>query len=84
MRDGDKLGEQEEMTDHTDIRVLVKTTVYKIDEQQGPTAQHRELNSISGDRPSWKSLWKRMYVCIFVCMYVSKSLCCTPATNTTL
>ena len=33
----DKLGVQDEN---------IHTTVYKIDSQQGPTVQHRELNSI--------------------------------------
>ena len=27
------------------------TTIYKIDNQQGPTVQHRELDSISYNKP---------------------------------
>ena len=29
----------------------IQTTIYKIDKQQGPTVQHRELFSISCDKP---------------------------------
>ena len=27
--------------------------IYRIDEQQGPAVEHRELYSISYDKPSW-------------------------------
>ena len=29
----------------------IQTTIYKIDKQKGPTVQHRELYSISYDKP---------------------------------
>ena len=29
----------------------IHNTAYKIDKQQGPTVQHRELYSISGNKP---------------------------------
>ena len=29
---------------------------YRMDKQQGPTVEHRELYSISCDKPSWKSI----------------------------
>ena len=29
----------------------IQTTVYKVDKQQGPTVQHRELYSISCNKP---------------------------------
>ena len=29
----------------------IQTTIYKIEKQQGPTVQHRELYSISCDKP---------------------------------
>ena len=33
-----------------------QTTTYKIGEQQGPTAQHRELYLISYNKPQWKRI----------------------------
>ena len=64
---GDKLGAWNEHK---------HTTIYKIDNQQGPTVKHRELYSISCNNPSWKRILKRIYI--------TESLCCTPETNTTL
>ena len=29
----------------------METIIYKIDKQQGPTVEHRELYSIPGDKP---------------------------------
>ena len=34
----------------------IHTTVYKIDKQQGPTGQLRELYSVSCDDMSWKRI----------------------------
>ena len=34
----------------------------RMDKQQGPTVQHRELYSVSYDKPQWKRLSKRVYV----------------------
>ena len=31
--------------------------IYRTDEQQGPTVQHRELYSISCDKPSWERMY---------------------------
>ena len=39
-----------------------------LDKQQGPTVEHRELYSISCDKPSWKTIWKRMCVYIYICV----------------
>ena len=51
-------------------------TIYKTDNQQGPTVQRRELYSVFCD-----NLYeKRMNICI----RITKSLCCTPETKTTL
>ena len=33
-----------------------RDTIYKIDKQQGPTIQHRELQSISGKNLQWKGI----------------------------
>ena len=40
----------------------MQTIIPRMDKQQDPTVQHRELYSISCDKPSWKSILKRMYV----------------------
>ena len=32
----------------------VLTSISRMDKRQGPTVEHRELDSISGDKPSWK------------------------------
>ena len=48
--------------------------------KQGPTAQHRELCSMScGSLGGW-GVWGRMDTC----MCVAESLCCSPETITTL
>ena len=45
----------------------LQTTIHKRDKQQGPTVQHRELDSISCNKPQWKKRWKR--ICTYVCTY---------------
>ena len=54
----------------------MQTIIYRMDKQQGPTVQHRELYSISCDKPYGKE--HKKYVCI------TESLCCTAEINTTL
>ena len=54
--------------------------IFKIDNQQGPTVQHRELCSIFCNNLNGKRIWKRLDTCICI----TESLCCTPETNTTL
>ena len=44
---------------------------------QGTVLQHRELYSISCNKPEWKRIWKM--ICIYV--YINEWLCCTPETN---
>ena len=34
----------------------IQTTIYKIDKQQGPTVQHRELYSVSFNNLQWKRI----------------------------
>ena len=34
----------------------MQTIIYSMDKQQGPTVEHRELYSISCDKPSWKRM----------------------------
>ena len=43
---------------------------YRMDKQQGPTVQHRELYSISCDKPYGK-VYEKEYICI------TESFCCT-------
>ena len=49
----------------------VHTAVFKTDNQQGPTVQHRELCSMLCGSPDGKQIWERMDTCI--CM--AESLC---------
>ena len=56
----------------------LKTTGYKIDNQQGLSAQHRGLCSIFCNSLNGEKIWERMDTCI------TESLCCMPESNTTL
>ena len=47
-----------------------QTTIYKIDKQKGPTAQHRKPYSITCDTPIMDKNIKK-------CIYVTESLGCT-------
>ena len=63
------------------FQVTIKhTAIFKLDNQQGPTVQHRELCSIFCNNLIGKRIWKRIHICICI----TESLCCTPETNTTL
>ena len=42
----------------------ILTIIYKTGKRKGPTIEHRELYSISWDKPSWERMWKR--VCIYM------------------
>ena len=55
----------------------------KVDKQQGPTVQHRELYSISYDSQNGKQYGKEC-VCMYIYIYICKteSLGCTTAINT--
>ena len=53
----------------------IHTTIYKINNQQGPTIQHRKLCSI--DHLNGKRIRKRIDICI------TESLCCMHETNIT-
>ena len=56
----------------------VHTAIFKIDNRQGPTVQHRESTQYFVITYKGKESEKNMYICI------TESLCCTPETNTTL
>ena len=58
----------------------VHTAMFKIDNQQGPTIQQRELCSTFCNNLNGKTILKRIdtWICI------TELFCCTPETNTTL
>ena len=58
----------------------VHTLILKMDNQQGPTVQHRELCSMLCSHLDGRGVWGRMDTC--VCM--AESLHCPPETITTL
>ena len=58
----------------------VHTAILKMDDQEGPAVQHRELCSMLCDSLDGRGVQGRMGTCI--CM--SESLCCPPETITTL
>ena len=49
----------------------IHTAIYKIDYQQGPTVQHKELYSIFWDNLNGKRIWKTIDICICI----TESLC---------
>ena len=55
----------------------IQTSIYRLDKQQGPTIQHRELYSVSVN--NGKEYRKE---CIYICKI--ESLCCTAEIDTTL
>ena len=54
-----------------------------MDEQKGPTLQHRELYSIFYDKPQWKRLFEKECMYMYT-LIIYESLGCTAETNTTL
>ena len=48
------------------------SSVYKMDNQQGPDAKHRELCSILCNNLNGKRIWKRIDICICT----TESFCC--------
>ena len=59
---------------------LVRIAIFKMDNQQGPTVEYRELCSMFCDTLNGKGVWER--VDSYVCM--AESLCCLPETITAL
>ena len=56
------------------------TAIFKMDNQQGPTVQHREFCPMLCGSLDGRGLWERMDSCI--CM--AEAFCCPPVTITTL
>ena len=54
------------------------TAIFKTENTQGPTAQHRELYNVMW-KPGWEEIWLRIDT--FVC--IPESLCCPPEMVTT-
>ena len=57
----------------------VHTAVFKTDNQQGPTVQHRELCSMW--QPGWEGSLKEIG---YMCIYMAESLCYSSETIITL
>ena len=56
-----------------------QTIIHRTDKQQGPTAEHSALYTISCDKPvTEKKIKKNVYTCM------TEPLCCTAETTTTL
>ena len=58
----------------------VYSAIFKMDNQQGPTVEHRELCSMLCGSLDGRGVWGRMDTCICI----AQSLCCAPETTTTL
>ena len=58
----------------------IYATIHKIENQQRPTVEPRELYSTFCDNLYGKRICKKMDMC----MCITVSFCCTPETNTTL
>ena len=62
------------------IGVSVHVAIFKMDNQQGPAVQHRELCSVLCSSLDSKGVWGRMDTCICT----AESLYCPPETIITL
>ena len=60
----------------------VHTTIFKMDNSQGPNVYYMELYSMLCASLDGRGVWGRMDTCICVCM--AESLLCSPETTTTL
>ena len=68
-------------TNEPNYETETESWTQRMGKQQGPTVEHRELYSISCDKPEWKRIFHKennVYICI------TESLCCTTVINTTL
>ena len=66
-------------TSRTNLGLPVHTAVFKMDNEQGTTAQLWELCSVFCDSLDGRGAWGRMETCI----YTAESLCCPPETVST-
>ena len=60
--------------------IKIYTTIFKMNNQQGPTVEHRKFYSMLCGSLDGKEVWGRMNLCL--CM--AESLCCSSETITTL
>ena len=61
----------------------IHTAIFKMDNQQGPPVEHRELCSmLFGSLDGRGGLGENTHT--YTCIYVAESLCCVPETITTL
>ena len=50
----------------------MQTSIYRINKQQGLTVKHRELYSISCDKPEWKK-YEKECMCVYTYIYIYKN-----------
>ena len=64
----------------------VHTAIFKMDNQQGSTIQHKELCSMLCGNLDGREVWGRMDTCVHigVCVCIAESLCFPPETVTAL
>ena len=48
----------------------MQATVYKIDKQQGPTVQHRELYSLSCEKNYNGKEYEKVYICVYIYIHL--------------
>ena len=48
----------------------MQTSIHRMNKQQGPTIEHRELYSIFCNKPKWKRIRKKMCVCMYTHTHV--------------
>ena len=66
--------------DMPQYKTYVHTAIFKVDNQQGPTVEHRELCSMLRGSLDGRGVWGRMDTCI----RMAESLLCSPETTTAL
>ena len=55
----------------------MQTSIYRMDQYQGPTIEHRELYSIFCDKPQWDRIF-----CVYIYVYVYICVCIHTHTHT--
>ena len=75
------LTETDLQASRANLQLPVHTAVFKMDNQQGPPAQHREVCSMLHGSLDGRGVWGRMDTWS---TWMAESLCCPPETITTL
>ena len=65
-QEGSKYG-----TDGLEVRDQeTKTIIYRMDKQQDSIVYHRELYSVSCDKPQRKNTEKNVHLCVYISIYI--------------